>query len=167
MVHTNMNHMKKQALESLRDVAQGVGNFIRYWGFRRIHGQIWAMLYLSNKPLSGAELVDILGVSKALVSPGLKELEREGLIIEIQSENAKVKRYSAVEDVGEVIRQVISRRESKMINDTQNAFLKLNQESNDDIKDFLNPNRANSVGRMLETAQLGIDFILGTDHLWK
>jgi DNA-binding transcriptional regulator GbsR (MarR family) len=159
--------MKKQELESLRGVSQGVGNFIRYWGFRRIHGEAWAMLYLAKKPLSGAELVELLGVSKALVSPALKELGREGLIFEVESENAKVKRYAAAEDVGEVIRQVIKRREAKMIKETQKAFLKVRQQSSEDLKDFLNPDRANALGRMLEAAQLGIDFILGTHQLWK
>jgi DNA-binding transcriptional regulator GbsR (MarR family) len=159
-----MNHMRNQEVKSLRDVAQGVGGFIRYWGFRRIHGEIWAMLYLSKCPLSGAELVELLDVSKALVSPGLRELEREGLINEVKSENAKVKRYAPVEDVGAVIRRVIERRESKMISDTRKAFQRLRLK---DAYDFIDLNRAASMGRMIDTAQLGIDFILGTEHLWK
>lgn len=172
IVQSSMNYMKKQAMESktvesIRDVAQGVGSFIRYWGFRRIHGEIWALLYLSKRPLSGVELLELLEVSKALVSPALKELESEGLITEVPSENAKVKRYAAVEDVGQVIRGVIRRREAKMIDETQQAFHRLKQERSEVMKDFLNPERADSMERMLDTAQLGIDFILGTEQLWK
>jgi DNA-binding transcriptional regulator GbsR (MarR family) len=167
IVHSSMNNMRNQEAKSLRDVARGVGSFIRYWGFRNIHGEIWAMLYLSKKPLSGVELVELLDVSKALVSPGLKELEREGLIFEVKSENAKVKRYAAAEDVGAVIRRVIEKRESKMISEIQNDFRKLKLERSQSLKEFVDSERADSMERMLETAQLGIDFMLGTDHLWK
>jgi DNA-binding transcriptional regulator GbsR (MarR family) len=167
MVHGTMNHMEKQAIESLRNVARGVGSFIRYWGFRRIHGEIWALLYLSKKPLSGADLLRLLDVSKALVSPALKQLEKEGLIYEVESENAKVKRYAAADDVGAVIRRVIAKRESKMISETQNAFQQLNRQFNQGLKDFVNLDRAGSMGRMIETAQLGVDFVLATDDLWK
>ena len=160
--------MKNQEVKNLQDLAQGVGNFIRYWGFRRIHGEIWSLLYLSKNPLSGVELVEMLEVSKALVSPALKELESEGLIFEVKSENGKVKRFAAVDDVGAVIRRVIKTRESKMIRETQNAFAKLSQESTStNIKEFVNPDRLSAMGKMLDTAQLGIEFILGTDHLWK
>jgi DNA-binding transcriptional regulator GbsR (MarR family) len=155
-----MNNMKNQDVKPLRDVAQSVGNFIRHWGFRRIHGEIWALLYLSKTPMSCTQLVQLLDVSKALVSPALKELQAEGLIDESISENAKVKRYVAIEDVGSVIR-------SKMIDEAQNAFQKLNRESNHDLNSFVNPERALLMGRMIETAQLGVAFILGTENLWS
>ena len=167
MVHASMNDMKKQEIKNLRDVAQGVGSFIRYWGFRKIHGQIWTLLYLAKRPLSGAELVELLDVSKALVSPGLKQLETEGLIHEVESENGKVKRYAAIEDVGSVFRREIQSRESKMINDTQTAFLRLQQQESDALTAFVNPGRAQSMGQMIETAQFGIDFLLGTKTLWQ
>jgi DNA-binding transcriptional regulator GbsR (MarR family) len=162
-----MNNMKNQDVKPLRDVAQSVGNFIRHWGFRRIHGEIWALLYLSKTPMSCTQLVQLLDVSKALVSPALKELQAEGLIDESISENAKVKRYVAIEDVGSVIRRVVKTRESKMIDEAQNAFQKLNRESNHDLNSFVNPERALLMGRMIETAQLGVAFILGTENLWS
>ena len=113
-----MNYMTKQeksTVTALREMAELVGNFIRYWGFRKIHGEIWTIVYLSGVPLSGVELVEILDVSKALVSPALKELEAEGLITQTESENSKTKRYVAQDDVFSVIRKVLNRREKPMI----------------------------------------------------
>lgn len=118
IVHISMNNMEKQEksdLAALSHTADLIGDFIRYWGFRKIHGEIWTIVYLSKSPLSGAQLVDILGVSKALVSPALKELEEEGLIFQTESENSKTKRYLAVEDVFKVIKNVLDRREKPLI----------------------------------------------------
>jgi hypothetical protein len=32
-----MNYMQKQEISRLQKLSDGVGQFIRYWGFRRIH----------------------------------------------------------------------------------------------------------------------------------
>jgi DNA-binding transcriptional regulator GbsR (MarR family) len=79
--------MTKQQSLKVQQLSTFIGHFIRYWGFRNIHGQIWTIVYLSETPLSGAEIVKFLKVSKALVSPALKELEMEGLIKKVESES--------------------------------------------------------------------------------
>jgi DNA-binding transcriptional regulator GbsR (MarR family) len=101
--------------KKLKTLSSGVGDFINYWGFRRIHGEIWTQIFLSVEPLSGADLVKRLGVSKALVSPGLKELEEHGLVFQIKSEDERVKRYKAHEDYMSVISNVLKTRELPMI----------------------------------------------------
>src|SRR4051812_41709734 len=47
-------------------VCDAVGAFIEYWGFKAIHGRIWALLALRNGPLAQAEIAKTLGVSRAL-----------------------------------------------------------------------------------------------------
>jgi DNA-binding transcriptional regulator GbsR (MarR family) len=106
IVHTSINYMKKQELINLQRLSAAIGLFIRYWGFRKIHGEIWSVVYLSPKALSGVEIGKTLKVSKALVSRALKELEAEGLIFQTESENSKTKRYAAEEDVAKIIQGV-------------------------------------------------------------
>lgn len=153
IVHSSMNYMEKQDLKQLQHLSTQVGNFIRYWGFRNIHGQIWTVVYLSKEPLSGVEIGSILKVSKALISPALKELETEGLIFQVESENSKTKRYRAEEDVAKIIRDVLSRRELPMIDEVQKSFSQLKGDS-------LNPERVDSLGGMIQMAQVSLAAIL-------
>ena len=159
--------MKNQDFYALSELASGVGDFIRYWGFRKIHGQIWTLVYLSEKPLSGIEIIKILNVSKALVSPALKELESEKLIFEIKSENAKVKRYVAVDDVGAVIGKVLEKREKPMMNQISEALQKLKKNEVSEMKDFLNSKRLKEIDQMIGTAQMGLALLLAKNTFWK
>lgn len=50
--------LNDREIEKLRSLSDSVGDFIRHWGFRRIHGQIWTQVFLSKDSLSGAELTE-------------------------------------------------------------------------------------------------------------
>jgi DNA-binding transcriptional regulator GbsR (MarR family) len=157
-----MNYMKKQESDArIRVLAGHVGDFIRYWGFRRIHGEIWALVYLSEAPLSGAEIVGRLRVSKALVSPALKELEDEGLIERVPSENSKVKRYAAVDDVEKVIKGVLKRREKPMLEKILKSYSALPKASL--AKVGYRPDRIEAMGAMIQMAQMGLQMLLEID----
>ena len=78
---------------SVQKLSLSIGNFIRYWGFRRIHGAIWTQVFLSKTPLSCTDLTERLGLSKALISPALEELCHYHLIQVVASPNDKTKLY--------------------------------------------------------------------------
>ena len=161
--------MKKQssrhsaALEEkkLRALSDSVGDFIRYWGFRRIHGQIWAQVYLSRRSLSGAELTERLGVSKALVSPALKELESHGLIQTVL-DGQKTKRYRAEPDAFKVIKDVLCRRESRMIGQALENFRALQEVhlAAGPEKSLLAGDRVKELSVMVELAQFLLSFLI-------
>jgi len=182
MVHTTMNNMTK-ALNSrkvirklkktkksgssgdvqkdgtaLRAFANSVGDFIRYWGFRRIHGQIWAVVFLSKEPLSGVQLIKILGVSKALVSPALAELLLHKLIL-MAGGDLKTKYYKANPDVVGVIADVLSSRETALLKDAQNKFNLLKDSSSSQLSN-MDSSRLNEVETMISVARVGLDLIL-------
>ena len=157
--------MEQQQIEELRKaqpLAQSVGEFIRYWGFRNIHGEIWAMVYLSESPLSGKDLTDILDVSKALVSPALHELVEEGLITATESENSKTKRYEAVEDVMTIIKDVLNRRERPMMDRITQSHAELKSGS----KKELNPERLLKMGKMIQSAEMALLFLSEPGEPW-
>lgn len=155
IVHTNMNYMKKQTEKQLAALSGAVGDFIRYWGFRRIHGEIWTQIYLTATPLSGVELTERLGVSKALVSPALKELEAHKLIL-VRNEDGKTKRYTANPDVFKVIKDILIQREMKLIEKALLQFGKV--ESLDDPA--LDKDRLKNIGQMINVAHFAIAFIV-------
>jgi len=101
---------------ALNALAEQIGHFIEYWGFKKIHGQIWTHLYLSPTPLSAQELISRLKVSKALVSLSMKDLLRYQLILQTEeSLNKKNKFYLANPEVFSVIRGVLQNREHQML----------------------------------------------------
>ncbi len=157
-----MNYMTKKDksnLQALSNMADLVGDFIRYWGFRKIHGEIWTVVYLSQSPVSGSDLVSLLDVSKALISPALKELEKEGLIFQTRSENSKVKRYAAAEDVFRIIKGVLNRRERPLIEKIVNAQDRLGTEVHTEgsaCSEMLDSNRYLNLKKMTELAQMSL-----------
>ncbi len=50
------------------------------WGINRTVGQIYALLYLSPRPLNAEEITEALNFSRSNVSMGLKELDSWNLI---------------------------------------------------------------------------------------
>lgn len=157
-----MNNMKsKDQQKRLKNLALSVGEFIRYWGFRRIHGAIWTQLYLSPAPLSGTELAARLGVSKALVSPALAELGKWKLIREVDSGDKKTRLYEAEPDVNTVIRHVLQIREKKMLAEVEKHFREVNAAANGQ----LNPARLENLGQMIEGANLMLGLLLGQEEV--
>lgn len=148
-------------IEKLQALSETVGDFIRYWGFRRIHGEIWTQVFLSKESLSGAELTQRLGVSKALVSPALTELEEYGLI-RMEEDGKKTKRYSASPDVIPVIKNILKNREAKLISEADTRFKALikTHEKRGPEDSILKSDRLTELNEMLTLAQFAIQFIL-------
>ena len=99
----------------VRSLADGVGEFIQYWGFRKIHGQVWLLVFLSAEPLSATEMKEFFGVSKALLSLAIHELLDYRLIEQSSSPDRKVKTYAANPNLMEVIGEILRNRELQMI----------------------------------------------------
>lgn len=156
-----MNYMKKQSSDEkkLAQMADTVGDFIRYWGFRRIHGQIWTQVYLSKAALSGADLTKRLSVSKALISPALVELENYGLITSHQKDK-KTKTYQACSDVVGVIKKILAEREQILIATAAHRASELQKTVKDENHPLIEHDRLKRLGEMIEFAQLGVHFLL-------
>lgn len=149
-------------VNKLRSLSESVGDFIRYWGFRRIHGQIWTQVFLSKDSLSGADLTQRLGVSKALISPALAELESYGLIL-MAEDGKKTKRYTAAPDVIPVIKDILKDREAKIIARTKEQFEALNKihKKRGTQDSLLKEDRIEELGEMVALAQFALNFIIG------
>ena len=142
----------------VRDLADSVGDFIRYWGFKRVHGQLWTYIYLSKKPLSGADLTRALKVSKALVSPALSEL-LDFKLIECHESDGRTKKYSANPDVFKVIKSILSSRERILIKNAQSKFELLGLNSTK-IDHELDSDRMRNLGSMISSASFALEFII-------
>lgn len=158
-----MNNMKskgktKKTEDHLQKLSLSIGNFIRYWGFRRIHGAIWTQLYLSKAPLSCTDLTQNLGLSKALISPALDELCRYKLIHEVPAPNDKTKLYQATDNINEVIHHVLKTREAKILKEISHDFNLFNKTESQSEK--INQERVQSLSEMIHSANLMLGIIL-------
>lgn len=101
-------------------VAEAVGDFIAYWGFKAIHGKVWTLLALSTHPRTQIEIARTLGVSRSLISGSVAELSRLGLVRAVGDErNAP---YEAVLDVWPTISDVLRSREWMLIESARVAL---------------------------------------------
>jgi DNA-binding transcriptional regulator GbsR (MarR family) len=156
-----------QMLKALAPLAMAVGDFIAYWGFRAIHGQIWALMWLSKKPLNGIECAKSLGVSKALISNAFVELQAEGLIMPMESENARTKRFTVCPDVYSVIQGVLRRRELALLSraDGEVRYLDRQLATNKELSEALNPERLESLKHMVSAGNQVLMMLAGAPNL--
>lgn len=97
------------------ELADKVGSFIEYWGFKRIHGQVWTHIWLAKKPISATTIVKRLGVSKALISLAVKDLVHYKVIQVCGQGDRRKILLMANDDVQSVIANVLRLREAKML----------------------------------------------------
>lgn len=113
--------MTNEHIEKLNDLSDQVGHFMQYWGFKKIHGQVWTHIYLSASPITAQHLIQRLKVSKALVSLTLKDLLDFKIIQELKG-TVKIKKYVASNDVINIICGILRERELKMLQQIKSEF---------------------------------------------
>jgi DNA-binding transcriptional regulator GbsR (MarR family) len=112
---------KKKLPKDLIQLEKVIGQFMEYWGFKSIHGRIWAHLYTSKKPLDSIELMDRLRVSKGLMSLAMRELvEYEVIKVDHVGRHGSAF-YVSNPDILKVVTGVLRIREMKMITQAQKA----------------------------------------------
>ena len=88
------------------------------WGINRTVGQIYALLYVSAKPLNADEIADSLGFSRSNVSMGLKELASWRLVRLQHLPNDRREYFSTPEDVWAIFRTLAEERRKREIDPT-------------------------------------------------
>lgn len=142
-------------------LALEVGRFIRYWGFKTIHGRIWTHIYLSNEPLDAGALMERFGLSKALMSLSLNDLLKYQVILEGPKSERGTQTYIANPEVLNVILEVLRRREKRMLEEIKTAHSSLSSLSSKNLGlDQINPTRLTKLGQMIDQAQSTLNAIL-------
>ena len=151
---------KDKVPPELSDVADQVGAFMEFWGFKTIHGRIWTHIYLSDIPLDAGSLIRRLDVSKALVSMSLAELlDHEVIQISGKSENGTTT-YSPNADVTHTILNVLRKRERRMLSRVSSAAKLLPSVHNEAGAVGLSKDRIESLQTMISTAEHTLDSLL-------
>jgi len=88
------------------------------WGINRTVGQIYALLFLSDRPLNADEMVQQLGFSRSNVSMGLKELETWRLVRLQHLPGDRREHFSTPDDVWQIVRTLAEERRKREIDPT-------------------------------------------------
>lgn len=88
------------------------------WGINRTVGQIYALLYVSAKPINADDVGEALGFSRSNVSMGLKELQSWNLVRLIHQPGDRREYFQAPEDVWAIFRTLAAERRKREIDPT-------------------------------------------------
>lgn len=102
----------------VRRLADRVGELIKFWGFSTHTGRVWALLYLTEEPLTATVIAARLGMSSGLLSQTLNELMRWGVIHRFKEPPCKAWRYAEDPDVWKSVTRVLRERERRMVEET-------------------------------------------------
>jgi DNA-binding transcriptional regulator GbsR (MarR family) len=128
-----------------------IGAFIEYWGFRKVEGQIWALIYLSSRPLSGQEIAERLGFSKGMVSISIHKLIEFNVIKEVDRGAGRTIYYDSVEDLESTIVNVLKQRERKMMKEMKTLAQSLKSEaSQNTLSEELSAPRVRSLSKLID-----------------
>lgn len=151
-------HEEGKTLPELEEFANQVGHFMEYWGFKKVHGQIWCHIYLSDHPLDAAELMRRLQISKALVSISLKELLDFGVLEEAGKSPRGTRLYRAREDLGATILDTLRRRERKMMARILAAYSLLEKLDEEELNQHgIERQRVGLLGALIRLVDQGLD----------
>lgn len=92
---------------------QALGRISDFWGFGKMTGQLYGLLYLSPQPLTLDDMKDALCVSKGNVSVHIRNLERWGMARKLWIKGDRKDYYEAETDFWKMIRTILSEREEK------------------------------------------------------
>lgn len=102
------------------------------WGVNRSIGQIHALLYLAEKPMTAEEIADDLSMARSNVSNSLKELLAWNLIRRVPVRADRRDHYEAETDVWEIAARIAARRKEREIDPALAALRRCSAEADDD-----------------------------------
>src|SRR5438552_1803086 len=108
--------------ELLHEVADAVGALMEFWGFKRLMGRVWTLLFLRGEPLSAAELCEQLEISSGAASMTLSEMEHWGVVVRLRKPGDRREYFEAESDIWKMISRVMRERELMQIERALEVF---------------------------------------------
>ncbi len=96
--------MNKNLDKAYHNFIEGIGHLSSTLGFSKVMGQLYALLYLSEKPLSLDDMVKRLAISKGSASINIRELEEKGAVKKIWMKGSRKDFYEAETDLAKIVR---------------------------------------------------------------
>jgi DNA-binding transcriptional regulator GbsR (MarR family) len=99
------------------------------WGISRTVGQIYALLFVADRPLPADEIADVLNFSRSNVSMGLKELQSWHLVRLQHLPGDRREHFATLGDVWQIVRTLAEERRRREIDPTLSVLRDLIMET--------------------------------------
>ncbi len=106
------------------------------WGINRTVGQIYALLYLSDRPLCADNICETLGFSRSNVSMGLKELQGWSLVRRRHLEGDRRDHFTTPDDQWQIVRTLIAERKKREIDPTLTKLRELEMQAPEGVETY-------------------------------
>src|SRR5689334_20837280 len=113
---------REQERELVHEVADAVGALMEFWGFKRVMGRVWALLYLRGDALPASDLCEQLSISSGAASMALAELEHWAVVKRIRRPGDRREYFEAETDVWKMVSRVLRERELAQIERSLEVF---------------------------------------------
>lgn len=100
--------MNKNLERAQHNFIEGIGHLSSSLGFSKVMGQLYALLYFSEKPLSLDDMVKRLAISKGSASINIRELEEKGAVKKIWMKGSRKDFYEAETDLAKMVKNRIA-----------------------------------------------------------
>lgn len=122
------------------------------WGVNRSIGQIHALLYLSEQPLTAEDLAETLGLARSNVSNSLKELLQWSLIRRVSILGDRRDFYEAEVDLWEMVARIAEGRKTRELDPTLTTLRTCMTEAENDR--FMSITAKQRIGEMLSFVEM-------------
>ena len=123
-----MEEVKKLIIELFSELA-------KIHGLNKSVGAVYAILYLSNKPLTISDIMEELKISKGNVSMSLKKLEELGFVKKVWVRGDRKNYYTAIDGFSSI--KDIAKKKYDLIAKTYEDLKKLEENCNEEEKDLI------------------------------
>ncbi len=159
-------------MKNLDNLTDSIGEFIKYWGFKPIHGKIWTYVYLVERPVSSKELKETFQISKALLSTTLSDLKKFEVILEQGTGQHGAELFIANPDIFHAITKVLKMREKKLITNISHQITQLNKLNQKELIQLgVSPERFKNLNNLVKSGSKTIDNVIKLEKinlsLWK
>jgi len=160
---------KKQSTSTVPNevyvLADQIGDFIQYWGFRKVEGKLWTHIFLADSPLNAEELMARTGISKAMLSLSLGELLKYDVIRKAYPDRERGQAYVINPNVMEVISNVLRTRERQLLGRIFSSFLCAKEKVESQGTLPVSKERMEFLGQMVSAATTLLDSLLSMQAL--
>ncbi|GAA5263788.1 hypothetical protein ACOSOMT5_P0208 [Acidiphilium sp. MT5] len=120
------------------------------WGISRTVGQIYALLFVSDRPLPADEIADVLNFSRSNVSMGLKELQSWNLVRLQHLPGDRREHFATLGDVWQIVRTLAEERRRREIDPTLSVLRDLIMETPTNAADRHAQSRLREMHELIE-----------------
>ncbi|HMQ11389.1 MAG TPA: hypothetical protein PKC21_01695 [Oligoflexia bacterium] len=94
-----------------------IADLVEQWGFKRLLGKVWALLYLRKTALSPIQIQEAFAISAGNVNTILKELQQWGVAKRVKVPSDRKYYYKVDEHLWRSIANVFKARELRILDD--------------------------------------------------